>query len=147
MVTREFVTSEAFDAFIARPENESRRFELIDGEIIEKAMPNDEHGSVASTITALFFIYLREHPELRGRTTVEGRYRPTDNQLNQRLPDVTVILGGRPLVRSSAANFVPDICVEIKSPSERLKDLRKKAAFYLAHGAHALRWWCCPPSG
>jgi Uma2 family endonuclease len=37
-------TVEEFEQFLAAPENRQRRFELIDGEMIEKAMPTLEHG-------------------------------------------------------------------------------------------------------
>ena len=44
-------TIEQFEAFLRDPENRDRHFELIDGAIVEKAMPTDEHnrGSVGGS--------------------------------------------------------------------------------------------------
>jgi Uma2 family endonuclease len=41
-----------FEGFIAQPDNRDRRFELIDGGIVEKPMPTKEHGVIAgNTVT------------------------------------------------------------------------------------------------
>jgi Uma2 family endonuclease len=133
MTTQTRVTPAEYEAFIARPEHAERRFELIDGEIIEKPMPTEIHGDIAGWIVTFFNLYFMQHPI--GRAVVEGRYRPTDDALNDRIPDVSVVLGDRPITRRGAANFLPDICIEIQSPDDALKGLRDKAAFYLAHGA------------
>ncbi|MCK6580553.1 MAG: Uma2 family endonuclease [Anaerolineae bacterium] len=37
-------TAEEFEQFIRTPENRARRLELIEGEIVERAMPTEEHG-------------------------------------------------------------------------------------------------------
>ncbi len=45
------VTADAFEAFMARPENADRLFELINGEIIEK-MPSNPHASEIAQLIA-----------------------------------------------------------------------------------------------
>jgi Uma2 family endonuclease len=134
MTTQTRVTPAEYEAFIARPEHAERRFELIDGEIIEKPMPTFEHGTIAARFSQYFWNYFDSHP-ISGNVAVEARYRPADDPLNDRIPDVSVVLGDRPITRRGAANFLPDICIEIQSPDDALKGLRDKAAFYLAHGA------------
>jgi Uma2 family endonuclease len=135
MTTQTRVTPAEYEAFIARPEHAERRFELIDGEIIEKPMPTFEHGTIAALFSYYFWNYLLSHPSIAGNVAVEARHRPTGDALNDRIPDVSVVLGDRPITRRGAANFLPDICIEIQSPDDALKGLRDKAAFYLAHGA------------
>jgi Uma2 family endonuclease len=135
MTTQTRVTPAEYEAFIARPEHAERRFELIDGEIIEKPMPTREHGTIASWISTFFNLYFMQHTHVTGNTAVEARHRPNDDALNSRMPDVSVVVGKRPITRRGTANYIPDICIEIQSPDDALKGLRDKAAFYLAHGA------------
>jgi Uma2 family endonuclease len=136
MTTRDMlITTEEFEAHIRRPENIERRIELIDGEIIEKTMPTDEHGYITAKYAYFFVGYFEDHPEIAGRVTVAGRYRPTSDRYNDRIPDISIIVGERPFVKRGTADFMPDICIEIQSPDDSLKKLREKAHFYIANGA------------
>ncbi|MDZ4767842.1 MAG: Uma2 family endonuclease [Chloroflexota bacterium] len=129
------ITSAQFEAFIALPEHDERRFELIDGEIIEKAMPTQLHGLIAGRIVTYLNIYLFENPALSPGAAVEARHRPTGDDGNDRLPDISVSIGDHPIVEQGVADYIPTICVEIQSPDDRLTTMRAKAAFYLTHGA------------
>ncbi len=130
------VTPAEYEAFIARPEHAERRFELIDGEITEKPMPTRKHGTIAAAITAFLYMYLNsDQKHVVGNVAVEARHRPTGDALNDRIPDVSVVLGDRPVQARGVEDYIPDICIEIQSPDDALKGLRDKAAFYLAHGA------------
>ncbi|MBK8024823.1 MAG: Uma2 family endonuclease [Chloroflexi bacterium] len=136
MTTREqSFTLEEFEAFIAREERREHRFELVDGHIIEKTMPTEEHGAIAALVMARFVVYL-ESQGVRGRVVAEGLFRPAGDARNVRLPDVGVVLGDRPLTTQGIAEFIPDICIEILSPGDPLKQARDKLHFYLSHGAH-----------
>ncbi|MBW4436655.1 MAG: Uma2 family endonuclease [Pleurocapsa minor GSE-CHR-MK-17-07R] len=125
------VTVEQFEQFLARPENRERVFELIDGEIVEK-VPTREHAAIAFNFAYEFGRFLDEHDI--GQGAVEARHRPTDDPHNDRLPDVSIVLGNRPVERTGAANYMPDVCVEIQSPADSLIAMRDKAQFYLRHG-------------
>ncbi len=129
------VTTTEFEAFITHPENAARRFELIDGEIVEKAMPTEQHGMIEGRFSQVLNNYFDVHAEIEARVVGNARYRPTDDPENDRLPDVAVVLGNRPITRRGAANFIPHLCIEIQSPDDRLKTMRKKADFYLENGA------------
>jgi Uma2 family endonuclease len=134
------VSVEEFEHFIALPENRERLFELIQGMVVEK-MPTREHGIIALNIGADLDRYLDVHPV--GRAAVEARHRPTDDRHNDFLPDVSLVLGDRPVETQGAANYLPDLCVEIKSPRDKLRELSAKAEFYLAHGARMV-WLVYP---
>ncbi|MBL8130391.1 MAG: Uma2 family endonuclease [Anaerolineae bacterium] len=135
MTTRDpVITTEEFEAFIAREEQHERRFELINGEIVEKTMPTEEHGAIAALTLTRFVTYFEMHP-VAGRVVAEGLYRPSGDKRNARMPDIGVVLGDRPLTTQGTADFIPDICIEILSPGDRLKQAREKMQFYLAHGA------------
>ncbi len=136
------VTVDEFEQFLALPENADRLFELIDGEIVEK-MPTQVHGIVAGNIITWLNMYFLNHPI--GLAAVEARHRPSaDDQHNDRLPDVSVVLDlTKPVTRQGAAPFLPDICIEIKSPDDTYKEMADTAAFYLANGAK-LVWLVYP---
>lgn len=123
-----------FEAFLALPENSDRLFEMIDGEIVEK-MPTERHGLIIFTLSGYLFIYLADHPI--GRATVETRYRPADDTRNDRIPDLSFTRNERltEVVEKGAVLRLPDLCVEVKSPTEKYIDFRSKAAYYLDNGA------------
>ncbi|MEO8393156.1 MAG: Uma2 family endonuclease [Chloroflexota bacterium] len=50
-IQKQLYTIEDFEQFITQPENRDRRFELINGEIVEK-MPTESHGIIAGNIFA-----------------------------------------------------------------------------------------------
>lgn len=130
-----------FEAFLALPQNRDRRFELVNGEIVEK-MPTREHGIIAGNIVTALNLYLRQNPI--GRAAVEARHRPADDPHNDRLPDVSFVADpSRPIEREGAALYIPDLCVEIKSPDDTYKEMRDTADYSLAHGAR-LVWLVYP---
>jgi len=140
MVTAKKLNSTSeFEALIARPENRERLFELVNGEITEK-MPTEVHGAIAGNIITDLNLYLRQNRI--GRAATEARHSVDEH--NDFLPDVSVILdASRVPVDAGAIPRMPDLAVEIKSPSDSLKGLREKARYYLAHGTR-LVWIVLP---
>ncbi len=130
-----------FEAFIERPENRDRLFELIDGEIVKK-MVTEEHGLIVANLIFLLKRYLIQHPI--GHVGVEISHRTPNDDYNERLPDISFILNSeRPIVRQGAVPAMPELAIEVKSYSQTYKEMREKAAFYLAHGARAV-WLVFP---
>lgn len=132
-ISQKLHTTTEFEDFIALPENADRRFELIDGVIVEK-MPTEEHSQVAGNLYAAFREYARQYG---GRALFEVRRRVPGDDTNTRLPDVEYTSAGRvqPVVKKGAALQIPDVCVEIKSPNDTFIELREKAIYYLKNGA------------
>ncbi|MBC7810530.1 MAG: Uma2 family endonuclease [Burkholderiales bacterium] len=141
-VENKLVMVDEFEEFIALPENRVRLLELVNGEIVEK-MPTEEHGAIASKCHGEIYIFLKQNPI--GRLTIEARYRPKDDQYNDRLPDVSFTSAERalPLVKKGAVPQMPDLAIEVKSPDDTYKEMREKAAFYLANGARMV-WLVYP---
>lgn len=139
--SRSYTTAE-FEAFISLSENKGRLFELINGEIVEK-MPTREHAIIAATIATWLNNYLWQNH--LGYAAVEARYRPSpDDTKNDRLPDVSYVKDtGKPIETQGSTPYMPDFCVEIKSPDDSVRELREKAQFYLAHGTQ-LVWLVFP---
>lgn len=136
------VTADEFEAYIARPEHRERNFELIDGVIVEKAMPTDEHVLAVGNLVFFLSLYAREHK--LGRPGPELRIRPSGSQQNARQPDVSMILDPSvAIVKRGAMPLMPDVIAEVKSPDDHYDEMREKAHFYIANGAR-LVWLFFP---
>ena len=126
------ITAEAFIAFIQLPEHEGRRFELIDGEIIEK-MPTQLHALIATLLIFRLSLYFQNNPI--GWVFTELRIKLPDDALNDTIPDISVVLkAGRQFDPNQPLGFMPDLAIEIKSPDDSLIKMRKKANYYLENG-------------
>src|SRR5689334_20272676 len=115
-------TVDQFEAYIARPENAERLFELIDGEIVEK-VPTEEHSLIVGNI----YTDVRTFAEPRdlGRAAFEVRRRMPNDPHNARLPDVEFTTKARllPVVAKGAVPQMPDLAVEVKSPDDNLSKM------------------------
>lgn len=74
---------------------------------------------------------------------MEVRHRLPNDRLNSRMPDIPFSTAKRPLVREGGVPAMPDLAVEIKSPTDTVRQLREKAAYYLEHGVR-LVWLIYP---
>ncbi|MEZ4727153.1 MAG: Uma2 family endonuclease [Caldilineaceae bacterium] len=134
------VTTEEFEAFLQLPENQDRLFELIHGEIVEK-MPTEEHGVIVINLGIAIGVFVKQYK--LGRVGAEIRYKLPKDRRNSRIPDLSFNSGQRPVVREGSVPQMPELAVEIKSPTDTIKQLREKADYYLANGAH-LVWLVFP---
>lgn len=126
------MTVTEFRRFLQQPENEGRRFELISGEIVEK-MPTQLHALIASFLVFMLSLYFRDNPI--GWVFTELRVNLPNDALDDTIPDISVVLKeGRTLDLNSPLTFMPDLAIEIKSPTDSLTKLRKKAIYYLENG-------------
>ncbi len=133
MTIAQRMTVQEFKAFIRRPENVNRRFELIDGEIVEK-VPTFLHAKIQGLIITLLNLFLFDHPIAHVLPEIEVVL-PDDND-NERVPDVGVVLAkGHVLEPNRGLDFVPELVVEIQSPSQSDAFMRRKADYFLANGA------------
>jgi Uma2 family endonuclease len=137
VIQKKLYTIEAFERIAHQPENADRLLELIDGEIIEVA-PKLEHGRAGSYLHGILFNYLEDHPI--GEVMFEVDHRLPDDDENTRRPDVSFITHERARTLDPKQNipFMPDLAIEIKSPSNYYtgqEGLREKAAYYLKHGS------------
>jgi Uma2 family endonuclease len=101
--------------------------EWIDGEVRERAMPDDDHSALQMFFITYFAslrreLHIRVRPELRVRVAAR-RYR---------IPDVTIMPDDAP--RQLIPDTPPLLCIEILSPDERRGELKEKIADYIRMG-------------
>lgn len=125
------------------PENELKHFYLIDGELFWDMPPGYTHGNLSGLIIRYLLNYADEN-EL-GEVTAEVGYYPADDRHTLLGPDVAFIRK-RHAPPADHARFVPrmpDLAVEVSSPSNTLAELRRKASVYLEHGTEIV-WLVLP---
>lgn len=122
-----------FWQFVCQPENADKRFELINGELVEMPQPGEEHGFIAGEIA--FYIRLFNSDRKLGILTVAAGYYSQKDRSTVLGPDVAFrrVDASAPPLQKKWAPTMPDLAVEIKSPSNTLAELRQKAAIYLRH--------------
>lgn len=114
-------------------ENETNRYELLDGELIVTMSPGWMHSRLASEIARLMGNYAVER-DLGDVTVESGHYSPFDRG-TLLLPDVAFTRRERAPAPNLApfAPMMPDLAVEIVSPSQSIAQIRRKARVYLRH--------------
>ncbi len=125
------------------PANDNVLFELIDGELFRMTRPNRQHGLLASEI-AFFLRSFTRQIEI-GEVVVESGHHPPDYRYTLLGPDVAFTRYER-IPDSKSDDFypvMPDLAVEVLSPSESLNKARQKAEVYLRNGT-SLVWLVQP---
>ena len=125
-----------------QPDNVNH-YELIEGELFEMPPPGYAHGRLAVLI-AHYILSFTQVQEL-GEVTVETGYHPPDSRHTLLSPDVAF------LSKAKAPHpfwgkyipVMPDLAIEILSPTDTLRKARRKAALYLRHGTQ-LVWIVLP---
>ena len=123
-----------------------RKFELINGELIEMSPANPLYQWLAFEIAGEIRDYLKQHDI--GYGGVEGGYSPPHDSHNFYAPDVAFVRKERmppaPFPQTFAG-FMPDLAVEIASPSNTVAELHAKAEIYVRNGTE-LVWILFPDS-
>jgi Uma2 family endonuclease len=106
------------------------RLELVNGEVRVMSPSGYESDEVASRIT--IFIGMWALPRNAGRVTGSSA---GFSLMNTRAPDVSFVRADRlPRSPRGFATLPPDLMVEVKSPSDRIEDLRARVDEFLAQG-------------
>jgi Uma2 family endonuclease len=129
------LTIEEFLAFVQRPENADRLWELDRGEVIEMSRPGELHGFTCATICMWLTLYLLR----RG----SGYFLPNDTGYlverkpdTLRGPDVMLYLEDRNAEQMASTHTErrPDLIIEVLSPFDRTSDVNRKVSQYLTRG-------------
>jgi Uma2 family endonuclease len=143
-VTTPKMTAEEFFDWCNRPENEDRRFELEDGEVVEMPPPGELHGVVCWLVAQLLgdYVFRRRAGYVctndsgivvrRGPDTVRG-------------PDVMLFLTSKPIDGMSRGytDGTPELIVEVFSPTDKYSKLNRRIEQYHRRGVR-LVWVVFP---
>ena len=127
------------------PRHPTEKYYLIDGELHIKMAPSELHGEVANLIAHYLTGFVLERK--MGRVGIEVGFHPPDDRRTVMLPDVSFISKARtagPALKTYVP-YMPDLAVEIISPSQSWAETRRKADRYLRHGT-TLVWLIDPGS-
>ena len=129
--TAQFSLQDYLDA-----EFEDRAPEYVDGEIVERPMTSLLHAKVQSEFHLLLGATAKKHGL---QAYVEAPMRVSPEKI--RIPDVALFEGGEPAGR--LADRAPLLIVEILSPSDTLKTLRRRMLEFLRFGVRHI--WLADP--
>jgi len=129
---------------VHRADNNDKHFELIDGELFEMSPPGVLHGRLAIRLGRFLDVFAEEHQ--LGIVTVETGHHPPGDRSTLLAPDVAFTRRERvpQPIPEKYMPLMPDLAVEIVSPSDSIRQVRKKAALYLRHGTQ--RVWIVMPA-
>ncbi|MFN8616394.1 MAG: Uma2 family endonuclease [Dehalococcoidia bacterium] len=122
------------EQYLQLPE-EKPYLEYIDGMVVQKPMPNEEHAQIALEVGYHIRLWLRGK---KGRAGVEARAKLGELP-NYRLPDVSFWKAGVPAGNQAP----PTLAVEILSPGQSLAELRRKCEFLRSTGVETC--WLIDP--
>ena len=138
MAATTLLTSEQYLALPDQFDQNGNRIkdELIGGEIVKVPPPSRIHGLIKNQIDQLLIFYLHDRPGLNFKSLVE--IGTGISRLDVFVPDVSVIgrdrLGGEGRIFQGS----PDLAIEIVSPYDTAKDLKRKVDAYLQGGSKSV---------
>src|SRR5262245_57466569 len=140
------MTAEEFWEWVNRPENQGRRWELQDGEVVEMPSPGELHGVICFLIARLLGNFLFQ----RGRGYLcsnDSGLLVRQNPDTVRGPDLMLFDESRKLEELSPkfATGVPRLVVEVLSPSDQMGKVNRRIAQYLRRGVPLV--WLVDPDG
>ncbi len=136
MATREReITVDELWRLACSPENDDKKICLIDGELVITMSPSRVHGRLALRIGRMIADYADLHD--LGEAAVEVGYHSPDDSQTLLIPDVAFESKARAQrsVGIGYVPFMPDLAVEVISPTQSLAQARRKAKAYLRLGA------------
>ena len=122
------------EQYLALPE-EKPYLEYVDGMVVQKPMPQEEHVEIVAEIIYRMKTWMLEH---KGRIGPEARARLGELP-NYRLPDVSY---WKPGIRRGE-EAPPTLAVEVRSRDQSMAELRRKCEFLRSTGVEAC--WLIDP--
>jgi Uma2 family endonuclease len=139
--TKTLITAEEFDNF---PFEEDKRYELDEGEFVEMTKPAYKHNRILKRLTVALDSYCE--------ATGVGEVLISENLFalsrdTRRAPDLAVVLGNRQaeLENQKVITIIPELMVEVLSPSETTRTIHRKLKQYFAAGVREV-WLVDPDS-
>jgi len=131
-IETKLMTADEFFDWANLPENEDRLFELEDGKVIEMPRPVDIHGVLCAWVTYLLCAYVDKVGKglvMSNDTGLLVRKKPD----TLRGPDVMFFREALQLTKRYVIE-IPDLVVEVMSPSDRPGRTNKRMQQYIKRG-------------
>ena len=141
MTTRTLVTADE----LLRMPDDGKRYELIEGELIQMAPAGLRHGEIAATIALLIGNHVRQNDHGSVFVADPGFFLQRDPD-TVRAPDVAFIKKNRLSPEGAPAGFsdtIPDLVVEVVSPNDRAGQVQEKIEQWIEHGVRLV--WLVHP--
>ena len=129
------------DQFLALPEEFDQygnriKDELIGGHVVKMAQPSYFHDRIKNRISRLLILYLHANPQLPFDAVVETGAQVSD--YDTFVPDVAIVRTGEQPLSSRIYRGAPEIAIEVVSPTDTAKHLKRKIDAYLEGGAKSV---------
>ncbi len=124
-------------------ESESR-LEYFDGEVIELSSPRPIHNQIAKRLIKLLDIYIE--PNGKGLLFWSDEFRL--NEGRRVIPDIACMMAPKHQLvdlNRTPIDLIPDLAIEVISPSEMARDVERKITAYLDSGVVEV-WTLYPES-
>ena len=141
MTTRTLVTADE----LLRMPDDGRRYELIEGELIEMAPAGGRHGRVGAKIVTRLCLYVEGNDLGELLASEVGFFLQRDPD-TVRAPDAAFIAKDRLPPEGIPVGFVdtiPDLVVEVVSPNDRAGQLQAKVEQWIEYGVKVV--WLVNP--
>lgn len=129
---------------LAQMPDDGHRYELVEGELQTMAPAGERHGQVTVTITALVWNHVHAH-NLGRCYAAETGFVIQRGPDTVRAPDLAFVgnerLKGAP--SEVFSTLVPDLVVEVVSPTDRASEVTTKALVWLDYGVRLV--WVIDP--
>jgi Uma2 family endonuclease len=118
------------------------RLELVNGEIAMSPSPSFDHSFSDTKLRAILSEYIDAHD----LGAIVGDVDTIFDDLNVRRPDIIFIAKSRlRLIKGHGIPIIPDLCIEILSPSSATMDQTEKFDLYASSGVP--HYWIVDPKG
>jgi Uma2 family endonuclease len=137
--TKVLLTAAEFDNY---PFEEDKRYELDEGELIETTRPAYKHNRIVLHLTTDLALYFRAR---KSGEVLNPENLYAISPTTRLAPDVAVILGDRraELENAKVIPIIPDIAVEVLSPSETPRTIHRKLKHCFTAGVREV--WIIDP--
>lgn len=130
----------AYQDYKSLPESETKRYELLEGELVMTPSPTWKHQAVSGKLEFLLRAFVQEHD--LGKVADA----PLDVVLGEDVvqPDILFISHERSgIIHQEEVRGAPDLLIEILSPSTAQRDRTYKRTLYARHGVQ--EYWLVDP--
>lgn len=132
-----------YEEYLELVESSEQRYELIDGVIYNLASPSYKHQNAVHELHGAFYTWFKGKPCTPLTSPFDVTFIKTEDNICVVQPDILVICDKHNIDEKGQYHGIPDLVVEILSPSTRSKDLIKKLDLY--QQCNVKEYWIVDP--